>query len=180
MQRVFRAAMAALFWLVLPVAVHARPAVGEPARSAEGLSTMSVAQARGYAGSSGGTVRKVEDLDDGTYEMTIDYPDEIPVYLTGYECAGAGEAKKCSAFMLTSYFGFDTEAEARAMEHRLDINWLSDSQIGLQLQVWRYEFVDGSTDHHMAATFETFVDCVRAAINIVYPETPDGQTPKPA
>tara|TARA_R110002051_G_scaffold25276_1_gene61788 strand:+ start:102 stop:644 length:543 start_codon:yes stop_codon:yes gene_type:complete len=179
MQHVFRAAMVALFLAVLPVTAHARPSVDDPAGAAEGLSTMSVAQARGYAEASGGTVRQVEDLEDGTYEMTIDYPGEIPVYLLGFDCAAAGEAKRCSEFQLFAYFGFDTEAEARAMEHTLDINWLSDLQVGLQLQVWRYALVAGSTDRHLIVTFQTFVDAVRAAIDIVYTVAPDSEMPAP-
>ena len=179
MQHVFRAASVALFLAVLPAAVHARPSVDEPAGAAEGLSTMSVAQARGYAAASGGTVRNVEDLEDGTYEMTIDYPGEIPVYLLGFDCTAAGEAKRCDSFQLTAYFGFDTEAEARVMEHSLDIAWIADSQVGRQLQVWRYELVAGSTDRHLIVTFQTFVDAVRAAIDIVYPVAPDSEMPRP-
>lgn len=141
----------------------------------EGLSHMTVAQARSFAEAAGGTVRAVEDLEDGDYEMTIDYPDGIPVYVRGYSCSGAGEAKRCSEFESSVYFGFDNEAEALAAEHAMDIVWLSDKQIEDQLKVWRYEFVAGSTAAHLRATFRTFLETVWAAQDIVDPVSPDGE-----
>lgn len=137
------------------------------------MTHMSVAQARAYATAAGGTVRAVEDLDDGSYEMTIDYPDGIPVYVVGVDCTGAGEAKLCTEFQTSAWFVFDDAAEALTMEHTLDILWLSDKQIENAVKVWRYEFVSGMTEAHLKQTFSTFLETVWAAMDIVYPRSPD-------
>lgn len=134
---------------------------------------MSVADARALVAESGGVVRSVEDTDTGDYVMTIDYPDGLPVYLDGTSCRGAGEAKRCKEFQLSAYFAFDTEAEALAQEHAVDIVWLADKQIGVELLVWRMGFVGGVTRTHMLNTFLTFVETVWAAHAIVYPPSPE-------
>lgn len=161
--------------LIAMISGSASAQTNEAPAPPEGLSHMTVAQARSFAEAAGGTVRQVEDLDDGDYEMTIDYPDGIPVYVRGANCTGAGEAKRCSEFESSAYFGFDSEAEALAAEHAMDIIWLSDKQIDDQLKVWRYEFVAGATAAHLSATFRTFLETVWAAQEIVDPVSPDGE-----
>lgn len=149
-----------------------------PAVANETLDAMSVGMARELAVESGGKVVEVEDLDDGTYEMKIHYPDEAPVYLRGYECRGVGDAKRCEDFKLSAWFGLDSEAEALAMEHTVDIVWLSDMQDGDELRIWRYEFVSGATRERLLKTFRTFVDTMWAAYDIIYPKSPDAGAQK--
>ncbi len=134
---------------------------------------MSVAEARALAAESGGVVRSVEDTDTGEYVMAIAYPDELPVTLKGLGCRGAGEAKRCEEFQFSAYFAFDTEAEAAAQEHALDVIWLADKRYDNELMVWRMGFVGGTTRTHMLKTFIVFVETVWAAQAIVYPRTPD-------
>ncbi len=136
---------------------------------------MSLAEARVLAVESGGVVRSVEDTETGEYVMTIDYPDGLPVMLKGLSCHGAGDAKRCEEFQFSAYFAFDSEAEAAAQEHALDVIWLADKRYDNELMVWRMGFVSGATRTHMLKTFLVFVETVWAAQAIVYPQTPDGE-----
>jgi len=134
---------------------------------------MSVAEARVLAAESGGVVRSVEDTDTGEYVMAIDYPDGLPVTLKGMGCKGVGDAKRCEEFQFSAYFAFDTEAEAAAQEHALDVIWLADKRYDNDLTVWRMGFVGGTTRSHMLKTFIVFVEAVWAAQAIVHPQSPD-------
>lgn len=136
---------------------------------------MSVAEARVLAVESGGVVRSVEDTETGEYVMAIDYPDGLPVTLKGLGCHGAGDAKRCEEFQFSAYFAFDTETEAAAQEHALDVIWLADKRYDNELMVWRMGFVGGTTRTHMLKTFLVFVETVWAAQAIVYPQTPEGE-----
>lgn len=139
----------------------------------EGLTAVTVAQVRAYVAASGGTVEKVEDTDDGAFEMKAVYPGKAPVYIEGFECRGVGEEKRCRELQLYAYFLFDTEAEARAKEHEVDVLWLSDLQIGHELKIWRYEVVYGATATHLQDVFATFLSALWAAYDIIYPKSPD-------
>lgn len=139
----------------------------------EGLTTVTLAQTRAFVTASGGVVEKVDDTDDGGFQMKAVYPDKIPVFIDGSVCRGVGEEKRCRELQLSAYFAFDTEAEADRMEHELDITWLSDVRIGSEVQIWRYEFIYGTTRTHLEAVFRTFIDCLWAAHDIVYPKTTD-------
>ena len=161
-------------WLLAAaVMMHAGSADAQQSQSDHVWQEMSVAEARILAVESGGVVRLVEDTETGEYTMTIDYPDGLPVFLDGISCRGAGEAKRCEEFQLSAYFAFDTDAEALAQEHAVDIVWLTDKQIGNELMVWRMGFVDGINRAHMLKTFLVFVETVWAAHAIVYPQAPD-------
>ena len=72
-------------------------------------------------------------------------------------------------------FEFDSEAEALAMEHEVNIVWLSDMATGNRLKVWRMDYLAGMTRGRTRGMVETFLDAVGAARDIAFPAK-DGAT----
>ncbi|HYC97439.1 hypothetical protein [Brevundimonas sp.] len=162
------------------VAGMALMAGGAPALAQAGpdkpLTTLGIAEVRALATETGGVPGEVEHLDNNEYQIEIAYPDGLFVQFEGWSCTGEGEAKRCAEFMMHVNFELDSEAEALAMEHEVNIVWLSDMAIGNRLKVWRMDYLAGMTRGRMRGMFETFLSTVGTARDIAFPAKGDGAT----
>jgi hypothetical protein len=156
-------AIAATVLTALAVPAAAQVASDKP------ITTLSVAEARALAVETGGVPGEVEHLEDNEYTFEIAYPDGLFVQVEGWSCTGADDAKRCAELMMYVLFEFGGEAEALAMEHELNIVWLSDMAIGAKLKVWRMDYLAGMTRGRMRGQFETFLNTVNAARDIAFP-----------
>ena len=139
------------------------------------LTTLSVAEVRALAVETGGAPGELEHTADDEYRLEATYPDGLYVQFEGWSCTGGGEAKRCTELVMNVEFEFDSEAEALAMEHEVNIVWLSDMATGNRLKVWRMDYLAGMTRGRMRGMVETFLDAVGAARNIAFPAK-DGAT----
>lgn len=133
------------------------------------VTTLGIADIRALAVETGGAPGKVEHLDNNEYRIEIAYPDGLTVQVEGWTCSGAKEDKQCAELMMYVWFELDSEAEARAKEHEVNIVWLSDMAIGPNLKVWRMDYLAGMTHGRMRGMIETFLNTVDAARAIVFP-----------
>lgn len=140
------------------------------------VTTLGLDEVRALAIETGGTPREVEHMENNEYRMEIAYPDGLFVQFEGWSCTGADEAKRCGEFMMYIWFEFDSEAEARAMEHEVDIVWLSDQAMGSDLKVWRMDVLAGMTRDRVRRQFESFVVTANAARDIVFPPKDGAKT----
>lgn len=166
------AAVAAVGWLSCGTAAWAEKT------APEGLTAVSVAQMRGFVETTGGVVDKVEDTDTGDVRIQATYPGKAPIDVDGYQCRGVGAEKRCRALTLTARFAMGSEAEAKAKEHALHMNWIADNQEGEQLVIWRYELIYGTSVTYLEEAFRVFLDCFWTAYDILFPgaSEEDGKT----
>jgi hypothetical protein len=144
-------------------------AAAQAAAADEPITTLGIAEVRALAVETGGAPGKVEHLENNEYRMEIAYPDGLFVQFEGWACEGDGDAKRCAEFMLYVRFALGSEAEARQREHEVSTAWLSDAAIGTDLKVWRMDYIAGMTRGRMRGMFETFLDTIGVARDIVFP-----------
>ncbi|MBI2261272.1 MAG: hypothetical protein HYU62_06365 [Caulobacterales bacterium] len=139
------------------------------------VTTLSIPEVRALVVETGGAPGEVEHTKDDEYRIEATYPDGLYIQFEGWSCTGEGEAKRCAELMMNVDFEFDSEAEALAMEHEVNIVWLSDMATGNRLKVWRMDYLAGMTRGRMRGMVETFLDAVGAARDIAFPAK-DGAT----
>ncbi|MDI6623721.1 MAG: hypothetical protein QME55_03245, partial [Brevundimonas sp.] len=133
------------------------------------VTALGIPEVRAMAIETGGVPTEVEHLDDNEYRMEIAYPDGLYVQFEGWRCTGAGEDKRCAEFMMYVWFELDSEAEALAKEHEVNIAWLADIAIGSELKVWRMDYLEGMTRDRVRGMFDTFLHTVAVARDVVFP-----------
>ena len=153
-------------------------AAGAQTASEKPLTTLSVAEVRALAVETGGAPGEVEHTKDDEYRIEVTYPDGLYVQFEGWSCTGGGEAKRCAELMMNVDFEFDSEAEALAREHEVNIVWLSDMATGNRLKVWRMDYLAGMTRGRVRGMFDTFLMTVGAARDIVFPPKDGGAAGK--
>lgn len=142
------------------------------------VTTLGIPEVRALVLETGGTPGEVEHKADNEYRMEIAYPDGLYVHFEGWSCTGDGEAKRCGEFLMYVWFELDSEAEARAMEHEVNVVWLSDEAVGSDLKVWRMDYLDGMTRGRVRGMFDTFLLTVGVARDIVFPPKDGGAAGK--